>query len=99
MEKKNARQGKAKPSATVNRCDVNNTEAGAQRLRLLAALREGGVTTLEARARLNIMAPAVRIKELRERGHVIHTVSERMFDDYGRPHNRVARYVLINAAG
>jgi hypothetical protein len=99
MKKKNARQENTKPSALQNRADINNTDAEAQRLRLLTALRDGGITTPDARARLNIMSPAARIKELRERGHVIHTIRERLYDDYGRAHNRVARYLLASATG
>lgn len=60
---------------------------------MLEALRISPVTTLEARERLDVIHPAARVLELRERGHRITTTWVRASDAWGRAH-RVARYVL-----
>ncbi|MBY6102961.1 helix-turn-helix domain-containing protein [Marinobacter nauticus] len=92
---KNARPV-SQPSALT--C-VNDTSTQAQRERLLAALKElGAVNTMFARDALNIMSPAARIKELRERGHKIDTDRLYIYDRDGRLHSRVARYVLMRQA-
>lgn len=92
MSKKNghARKGIAtKPS-------LNNTSAKAQRQRISAALIEqGSLTTLYARDTLGIMAPAPRVKELRERGWKVITERINATDSLGVLHHGVARYVLI----
>ncbi|WP_137820944.1 helix-turn-helix domain-containing protein [Pseudomonas sp. D(2018)] len=72
----------------------HDTSAAAQRVRLLERLRLGPVDTITARRELNIMAPAPRVKELREAGYPIHTHLIRLNDDQGRPHRRVAQYYL-----
>lgn len=80
---------------------MNNfdTSIKAQRERLLNSLIEiGSVNTLFARDRLNIMSPAARVAELRKSGHQIQTVPMDIFDRDGRPHCRVARYVLVKLA-
>ncbi|MFT4255637.1 MAG: helix-turn-helix domain-containing protein [Pseudoxanthomonas sp.] len=77
---------------------IDDASINAQRARLLKALRQGPVTTIEARRDLNIMAPAVRVFELRKRGHNIVTRPLHLHDDQGRPHSRVAQYAL-NAEG
>ena len=63
--------------------------AAVQRKRLLAMLRRGPVTTLEARA-VAIMSPATRIFELKRQGHRIVTT---------RLPNRVGVYHLVGEAG
>ena len=80
------------PNLSKPRQHDNSTEA--QRQRLLAALRRRPVTTIEARRDLDIMAPAPRIFELRQRGFQIVTIWAHQATDCGREH-RVARYVLI----
>ncbi len=70
----------------------NSTQS--QRDRLLDALKEGPVTTLSARQTLDVMHPAARAQELRERGHNIVTVWSHNFTSEGNQH-RVAKYVLI----
>lgn len=60
----------------------------AQRAQLLAMLRRGPVSTLEAREAF-IMSPAARIFELREAGYQIITDIQE---------NRVARYILTAEA-
>lgn len=80
------------PNQSKLRQQDNSTEA--QRQRLLAALRRRPVTTIEARRDLDIMAPAPRIFELRQRGFQIVTIWAHQATDCGREH-RVALYVLI----
>lgn len=48
-----------------------STDAASQRQRLLAWLQASPLTTLQARQQLDIMHPAARVQELRERGHNI----------------------------
>ena len=75
---------------------LTNASAYAQRKRMLDALQKlGAVNTLYARDRLNIMAPAPRIKELREQGYQIRTDRIRITDRDGYVHDNVALYVLI----
>jgi hypothetical protein len=84
----------------VNIKHLTNSSASAQRKRLLEALQtQGAISTIYARDRLNIMAPAPRIKELREQGHQIHTDRISITDRNGFAHGNVARYVLIKLAG
>lgn len=71
-----------------------DTSRGAQRARLLARLQAGPIDTIAARRELNVMAPAPRIKELREAGHSIKTHLITVTDDQGRAHQGVALYHL-----
>ena len=75
---------------------LSDTSLSSQRQRLLDWLRKKPITTIQARQKLNIIAPAPRIFELRHNeGHNI--VTYRM-DDYtftGHKH-RVAKYVLLS---
>lgn len=73
---------------------LNSTNASAQRARLLARLQLGPVDTLTARSELNILMPAARIKELKERGHPIRAQRISMTDDQGRTHHGIALYYL-----
>jgi len=75
-----------------------DTSTSAQRVRLLDALIANSVTTYQAREKLNIAAPAPRVKELREQGHDILTVFQTLPDGAGRLHPRSARYVLLSLA-
>lgn len=63
-----------------------------QRLRLLERLKQGPLTTNDARYYLEIMHPAGRIKELRALGYIIHTNIVRFCD--GERRARMAEYVL-----
>lgn len=74
-------------------CHVN-TSSSAQRARLLARLQLGPVDTLTARSELNILMPAARIKELKERGHPIRAQRINMTDEQGRTHHGIALYYL-----
>ncbi len=81
------------PTASIQ--DVSNAS---QHRRLLAGLIEAGadgITTVQARRDLNVMQPAARIQELRERGYIITTMRQPVLDDYGRKHPGVGRYVLL----
>ncbi|EKO37942.1 MAG: hypothetical protein B193_3375 [Solidesulfovibrio magneticus str. Maddingley MBC34] len=70
----------------------NDNSASAQRSRLLAALIKGPVSTLDARKFHDILHPAARVQELRNRGHLIDTVWTDDFTSEGNPH-RVALYL------
>lgn len=79
--------------------NIHNTSFTAQRQRLLEALRERSLTTVDCRKELNIIAPAPRIYELRHNyGHEILTERVTVADEQGRLHRRIARYHLINEA-
>ncbi len=74
---------------------LNGTSTSAQRARLLARLQLGPIDTLTARRELNILMPAARIKELKERGNLISKQSISMTDEQGRTHHGIALYHLI----
>lgn len=67
------------------------------RLILLAALRTGPVSTLQAREVLGVQHPAGRVHELRQQGNPIRTVKAWQHDLDGRRH-LVANYVLIGGS-
>ncbi len=77
-----------------NDSHVNDTSGSAQRARLLSRLHLGPVDTITARAELNIMMPAARVKELREQGHPINTHRITITDEQGRTHHGVALYYI-----
>lgn len=98
MSKKNGHT--PKDAATKSR--QHDTSAKAQRQQLLNELetkQAEGVDTIYARDYMGIMAPAPRIKELRERGFSIQTFREDIADSLGVIHRGVARYVLIAGGG
>jgi hypothetical protein len=66
----------------------------AQCARLLQRLRQGPLSTLEARADLDILHPAARVMELRSEGYCIQTQRTREHSACGQVHV-VARYVLM----
>ncbi|CAK0776008.1 hypothetical protein CCP3SC15_530009 [Gammaproteobacteria bacterium] len=76
---------------------THGNSASAQRLRLLARLRRGPITTLEARHELDVMHPSARIQELREDGYPIITHWTRDRTAEGNPH-RVGQYILMGGA-
>lgn len=71
--------------------------ATAQRTRLLQALRRAPVSTIVARRELDILSPASRIIELRQRGFDIETLWQHEATDCGRTH-RIGLYVLTGEA-
>lgn len=93
MEKKYARATEAATSAQ-DKTNITDTSSDAQRVRLLAALKIGPVTTLEARQSLNVLHPAGRIQELRDLGYQIVTHWQTDYTSEGHQH-RVAKYVLL----
>ncbi len=85
---------KAAQESSPKTSHLNNTRNSAQLARLMARLQLGPVDTLTARSELNILAPAPRIKELKERGHNIQKQSITMTDEQGRTHYGIALYYL-----
>jgi peptidyl-tRNA hydrolase len=85
---------KTDQSASLKTSRVNDTSASAQRARLLSRLQVEQADTIVIRDELNIMMPAARIKELRDRGHDIrkHVISR--MDARGRMHRGIALYYL-----
>ena len=76
----------------------NDNSASAQRSRLLAALIKGPVSTLDARKFHDILHPAARVQELRNRGHLIDTVWTDDVTAEGNVH-RVALYLYRGMKG
>lgn len=76
----------------------NDNSASAQRSRLLAALIKGPVSTLAARKFHDILHPAARVQELRNRGHLIDTVWTDDVTAEGNVH-RVALYLYRGKKG
>lgn len=95
------RKGNARrqPGAAANQGSrgINANSAAAQRARLLLALHCRPLSTLQARAELDVMHPGGRIMELRRQGHQIATIRVQEATDCGRLHS-VARYVLLQEA-
>jgi len=72
-----------------------SNSAADQRQRLLQELRQRPLSTIDARRELDIMHPAARIQELKERGENITTYWSKEPTECGKLH-RVARYVLLS---
>lgn len=87
---------KGHPQAASNqtRTYYADLSAEGQRKRLLDVLRCDAVSTLEARQDLDILHPAMRVRELRLEGYDIRTVRVPADTGFGVKHS-VARYVLI----
>lgn len=75
-----------------------NVSTAAQQARVLAALRNHSITTLDARRELDVLHPAQRILELRQKGYDIRTVWTTQATDAGVKH-RMARYILRAGGG
>lgn len=83
---------------TTSGLDSSANSSAAQRLRVLNHLRRNGsLSTIEARHRIDCLHPAARVMELRDRGHEILTVWTTEHTPEGRRH-RIARYFLIKEA-
>lgn len=84
------------PSAVSNRPHEHiGNSAAAQRVRLLTWLQNHRkITTIEARRDLDIMMPAARIKELKDRNYQIDRLWAVQPTEHGRMH-RVAEYWLL----
>jgi hypothetical protein len=74
--------------------ETYSTSAASQRQRILDWLTASPLTTTQARADLDVMHPAARIQELRERGHNIITHWTTV--DTGKAKHRIASYVLLS---
>lgn len=79
---------------TNNDTKFTENDAATQRARLLEALKQGSVSTPEARSQLDVFAPAPRIFELRAKGYRIDTVMVPIETAFGKV-RKVARYVLL----
>ena len=96
----NTTPGKDSAPLAAGRKDRNthgyyaDLSADAQRHRLLDALRCASVSTLEARRNLDILHPAMRVREMRLDGYDIRTVRISADTGFGVKHC-VARYVLF----
>lgn len=73
---------------------LQDLSAPGQRARLLERLQSGPIDTMTARLELNVLHPAARIQELRERGHRINTHRRTIEGSHGAKHPRVAVYYL-----
>jgi hypothetical protein len=91
--KKAAGLGTRTASTATDKANYADLSAAAQRARLLDVLRCGPISTIDARRNLDVMHPAMRVRELRVAGHPIETVWIEQATDAGRLH-RVALYVL-----
>lgn len=88
------RNGSAAQTNRRFRNEFKGNSAAAQRGRLLAALRQGPISTIDARRQLDVMMPAARVHELRHQaGHNIMMTWVRQPTDGGRLH-RVALYSM-----
>jgi len=76
---------------------IQSSSSSAQCARLLARLQLGPIDTLTARRDLNVLHPAARINELKERGHPIRAQRISMIDEQGRTHHGIALYYLTQA--
>lgn len=75
--------------------DNLDSSGHAQRKRLMEYMHQHGfITTISARSDLDVMHPAARIQELRDKGHPIKTHRLTLTDDQGRTHHGVALYYL-----
>lgn len=93
MSEKTKAAPKVEAAKSKKQAESSPNSAAAQRERILTALRNGPLTTLQARSELDTLHPAARVQELRAEGHIITTVWAWDFSASGFPH-RVARYVL-----
>lgn len=74
--------------------EMRGHDADRQRLRVQRAIEAGPLTTHEARAYLDVLAPAARVFELRKAGEQIDTVWCWQVTGAGKLH-RVAKYVHV----
>lgn len=89
------RQGNSNTRQTLQKAPQDDS-SHSQRLRLLERLKVEPVDT--ARRELDVMHPAARIQELKQRGNLIDTVRVGRATDWGKVH-RVALYVLLPGVG
>ncbi|MFZ2999697.1 MAG: helix-turn-helix domain-containing protein [Undibacterium umbellatum] len=98
MDKKNTPSLRTEALEKINQKHSGN-ETEIQMLRTLAGLQTfGSLTTQDIRQDLDIMHPAGRIKELRDRNYDIRLFWERYPTTHGKMH-RMARYVYMGKMG
>jgi predicted ArsR family transcriptional regulator len=66
--------------------------------KMIEALRNGPISTIEAAKELDIVQPPNTIRRLRNQGHEIRTYWTHQSTEAGRPPHRVAKYVLMREA-
>ncbi|PMY44563.1 MULTISPECIES: helix-turn-helix domain-containing protein [Pseudomonas] len=66
--------------------------------KMLEALRNGPVSTIEAAKELDIVQPPNTIRRLRKKGHEIRTYWTHQSTEPDRPPHRVAKYILMREA-
>lgn len=66
--------------------------------KMIEALRNGPVSTIEAAQELDIVQPPNTIRRLRKRGFDIRTHWTYQATEPGRPPHRIAKYVLMHEA-
>lgn len=86
-------KNKADQTASPKKTRIDDASS-AQRVRLLARIKQGAVDTFTAIRELNILRPGARISELRDAGHPINTYLATMTDDQGRTHHGIALYYI-----
>ena len=91
------KQGNSNTRLTTQKVPQDNSSQS-QRLRLLESLKVAPVDTITARRELDVMHPAARFQELKQRGNLIDTVRVGRASDCGKVH-RVALYVLLPGEG
>ena len=84
---------RANQSASPKKTRIDDASS-AQRVRLLARIKQGPVDAFTAIRELNILRPGARISELRDAGHPINTRLATMTDDQGRTHHGIALYYI-----
>lgn len=98
MDKKIAPSSRIEALEKINQKHKGN-DAETQASRALEAYQTfGSMTTQDMRQDLDIMHPAGRVKELRERGYDIRTFWESYPTTFGKLH-RMARYVYMGKDG
>lgn len=66
--------------------------------KMIEALRNGPVSSVEAAQTLDIVQPPSTIRRLRNKGHEIRTCWTHQSTEPGRPAHRVAKYILLREA-
>lgn len=96
-KEKTARAGEQQAAFQTKQINHTGNSTNAQRQRLLEALRNQPMNTLQIRRELDILGVAPRIFELKKAGHEIVTQRQHMPTDCGKMHS-VALYVLVKEA-
>jgi hypothetical protein len=99
MLNKKEKVASSEPATLQNQQNHNSDNStNAQQQRLLSALKESPKSTIELRRDYDILAPAVRIFELKKKSYQIITNRVQQATDCGKLH-LVAYYTLLNESG